>query len=123
MLREYGLDNIYVTTQNDTVYALLSDRALADPDDLIAQWKDERTRQWNDVYAGEMLAQVRSVAKGLMALGAKPGLWYRPLRAWDELPEEQRLIADRNYLDPTVPAVGGNKGESKKITLPYCHPY
>ncbi len=73
MLREYGLDNIYVTTQNDTVYALLSDRALADPDDLIAQWKDERTRQWNDVYAGEMLAQVRSVAKGLMALGAKPG--------------------------------------------------
>ena len=63
MLREYGLDNIYVTTQNDTVYALLSDRALADPDDLIAQWKDERTRQWNDVYAGEMLAQVRSVAK------------------------------------------------------------
>ena len=45
MLREYGLDHIYVTTQNDTVYALLSDRALADPDDLIAQWKDERTRQ------------------------------------------------------------------------------
>ena len=41
----------------------------------------------------------------IAALGAKPGLWYRPLRAWDELPEEQRLIADRNYLDPTVPAV------------------
>ncbi|MDE5641821.1 MAG: long-chain fatty acid--CoA ligase, partial [Bifidobacterium castoris] len=73
MLREYGLDNIYVTTQKDTVYALLSDRAIAEPDDLIAQWKDERTRQWNDVMAGEMLAQVRSVAKGLMALGAKQG--------------------------------------------------
>ena len=41
----------------------------------------------------------------IAALGAKPGLWYRPLRAWDELPEEQRLIADRNYLDPTVLAV------------------
>jgi len=41
----------------------------------------------------------------IAALGAKPGLWYRPLRAWDELPEEQRLIADRDYLDPTVPAV------------------
>ena len=41
----------------------------------------------------------------IAALGAKPGLWYRPLRAWDELPEEQRLIADRSYLDPTVPAV------------------
>lgn len=73
MLREYGLDNIYVTTQNDTVYALLSDRALADPDDLIAQWKDERTRQWNDVYAGEMLAQVRSVAKGSWRLARSRG--------------------------------------------------
>lgn len=73
MLREYGLDNIYVTTQGDTVYSLLSKRAIADPDDLIAQWKDERTRQWNDVMAGEMLAQVRSVAKGLMALGARQG--------------------------------------------------
>ena len=41
----------------------------------------------------------------IAALGAKPGLWYRPLRAWDELPEEQRLLANRDYLDPTVPAV------------------
>ena len=43
--------------------------------------------------------------RAIAALGAKPGLWYRPLRAWDELPEEQRLVADRNYLDPTVPSV------------------
>ena len=41
----------------------------------------------------------------IAALGAKPGLWYRPLRAWDELPEEQRLLANRDYLDPTVPEV------------------
>ena len=41
----------------------------------------------------------------IAALGAKPGLWYRPLRAWDELPEDQRLTANRKYLDPTVPAV------------------
>ena len=41
----------------------------------------------------------------IAALGAKPGLWYRPLRAWDELPDEQRLQADRDYLDPSVPAV------------------
>ncbi|KFI62924.1 long-chain-fatty acid CoA ligase [Bifidobacterium cuniculi] len=73
MLREYGVDNIYATTQDDTIYSLLSRRALADPGDLIAQWKDERTRQWNDVMAGEMLAQVRSVAKGLMALGVRQG--------------------------------------------------
>ena len=43
--------------------------------------------------------------RAIAALGAKPGLWYRPLRAWDELPEEQRLMADRDYLDPTVPSV------------------
>lgn len=73
MLREYGLDNIYVTTQKDTVYSLLADRAQADPDDLIAQWKDERTRQFNDVLAGEMLDQVRQVAKGMMAIGVKQG--------------------------------------------------
>ena len=41
----------------------------------------------------------------IAALGAKPGLWYRPLRAWDELPDGQRLTANRKYLDPTVPAV------------------
>ena len=41
----------------------------------------------------------------IAALGAKPGLWYRPLRAWDGLPEEQRLPANRDYLDPTVPEV------------------
>lgn len=39
------------------------------------------------------------------AIGAKPGLWYRPLRAWDELPDDMRLLANRDYLDPTVPAV------------------
>ena len=43
--------------------------------------------------------------RAIVALGAKPGLWYRPLRAWDELPEEQRLVSDRDYLDPTVPSV------------------
>lgn len=43
------------------------------PDELIAQFKDPQTNQWVDVMAGEMLAQVRSVAKGLMAIGARPG--------------------------------------------------
>ena len=73
MLREYGLDNKYVTTDDDTVYQLLSKRALERPDELIAQFKDPQTNQWVDVMAGEMLAQVRSVAKGLMAIGARPG--------------------------------------------------
>ena len=41
----------------------------------------------------------------IAALGAKPGLWYRPLRAWDGLSEDQRLLANCDYLDPAVPAV------------------
>jgi alpha-galactosidase len=41
----------------------------------------------------------------IVALGAKPGLWYRPLRGWDGLPEEERLVSDRRFLDPTVPSV------------------
>lgn len=57
MLREYGLDNKYVTTDDDTVYQLLSKRALERPDELIAQFKDPQTNQWVDVMAGEMLAQ------------------------------------------------------------------
>ena len=73
MLREYGLDNKYVTTDDDTVYQLLSKRALERPDELIAQFKDPQTNQWVDVMAGEMLAQVRSVAKGLMAIGGASG--------------------------------------------------
>ena len=47
MLREYGLDNKYVTTDDDTVYQLLSKRALERPDELIAQFKDPQTNQWS----------------------------------------------------------------------------
>ncbi|OZG69098.1 AMP-dependent synthetase/ligase [Bifidobacterium eulemuris] len=73
MLREYISDPRYVTTEEDTIFALLANRAGADPDDLIAQWQDEETRRWRDVTAGQMLERVRAVAKGLMGLGAKPG--------------------------------------------------
>ncbi|OZG59921.1 AMP-binding protein [Bifidobacterium lemurum] len=73
MLREYISDPRYITTEEDTIFALLANRAEADPDDLIAQWQDGETRQWRDVTAGQMLSRVRAVAKGLMGLGAKPG--------------------------------------------------
>lgn len=73
MLREYISDPGYVTTEDDTIFSLLADRAHDDPDDLIAQWQDDETRQWHDVTAGQMLARVREIAKGLMALGVVPG--------------------------------------------------
>ena len=66
MLREFVPEPAYSTTDDDTVYALLSRRAQKNPDDLIAQWQDDETRQWHDVTAGQMLARVRAVAKGLI---------------------------------------------------------
>lgn len=44
-------------------------------------------------------------ARRMAALGAKPGLWYRPFRAWEEMPREWKLVEDDRYVDPTVPAV------------------
>ncbi len=73
MLREFIPEPAYSTTDEDTVYALLSRRAERNPDDLIAQWQDDKSRHWHDVTAGEMLERVRSVARGLMGLGVKAG--------------------------------------------------
>lgn len=72
MLREYGLESVYRTTDEDTVYSLLRKRAQANPDDLIAQRQDE-ARQWVDISAGTMLHDVRECAKGLMSLGIGKG--------------------------------------------------
>jgi len=73
MLREFIPEPAYSTTDEDTVYALLARRAENDPEDLIAQWQDEGSRQWHDVTAGQMLNRVKEVAKGLLGLGVKAG--------------------------------------------------
>ena len=46
-----------------------------------------------------------TLAKRVKALNAKPGLWYRPLYAWAEVPETWRLKQARDFMDPTVPEV------------------
>ena len=43
------------------------------------------------------------LAAKIVELGAKPGLWYRPLHAWDDTPEGQRLLDDPRHIDPSVP--------------------
>ena len=52
-------------------------------------------------FGMEMGAFCRRIAE----LGAKPGLWYRPLRAWPESPVEWRLLDNDRYFDPSVPEV------------------
>lgn len=73
MLREYISDPEYVTQDDDTIFSLLQRRANNAPDDEIAEWQDSDVRVWRHATAAEMLAHVRAVAKGLMALGARPG--------------------------------------------------
>lgn len=73
MLREFKLDPVTFTTDEDTIFSLLKHRQEREPDGVVAQWKDERTHQWHDVTASQMLSQVRSVAKGLMGLGVRSG--------------------------------------------------
>jgi alpha-galactosidase len=48
---------------------------------------------------------METFAKRVKALNAKPGLWYRPLFAWAEVPEAWRLKKARDFMDPTVPEV------------------
>ena len=72
MLREFAVDPIHETTEEDTIYALLARRAERDAEGVVAQWQDE-SRQWHDVTAAQMLERVRAVAKGMMALGVRPG--------------------------------------------------
>ena len=73
MLREYISDPEYVTQDDDTIFSLLQRRADSAPDDEIAEWQDGDGRTWHHATAAEMLARVRAVAKGLMALGVRPG--------------------------------------------------
>ncbi|OTA27609.1 long-chain fatty acid--CoA ligase [Alloscardovia macacae] len=69
MLREYSTDIIYTTTDEDTVFKLLSDRVAREPQSVIAQALRGPRRQWVDITAQEMMASVRKVAKGLLAMG------------------------------------------------------
>ena len=73
MLREFAVEVIHPTNDGDTIYSLLANRAMRDPQGVIAQWQDDDTRQWHDVTASEMLLKVRATAKGLIALGVERG--------------------------------------------------
>ena len=59
---------------------------------------------WDE--AGERFGmKMKPFADAVAALGAKPGLWYRPYRAWDGVPEEMRLKAQPIYFDPSAKGV------------------
>lgn len=81
MLRDYTTDIIYTTTDDDTIYSLLADREKSEPQSVVAQALRGPKRQWTDITAEQMLADVRITAKGLMGLGIAKGdtvLIYSP---------------------------------------------
>lgn len=59
---------------------------------------------WDRASANFGMAMPEFAAR-VAALGAKPGLWYRPLRAWDEVAAEERLKTDDRFFDPSVASV------------------
>ena len=49
--------------------------------------------------------KMKPFAEAVASLGAKPGLWYRPYRAWDEAPAELKLRSRPMYFDPSAKGV------------------
>lgn len=48
---------------------------------------------------------MKEFTAAVAALGAKPGLWYRPFRAWDGTPDSELVENDRRFFDPTLPSM------------------
>lgn len=114
----YGFNDWYCTYGHDTASGFLdnvaklvalapatNNRPFAVVDDgweLTAgdmnPWSGVNTNFSRTITMPELAAAVR-------ALGARPGLWFRPLLANESQPASWRLSRDPHYLDPTVPEV------------------
>ena len=73
MLREYSVVMTQPTTERDTIYSLLARRAAKEPYGVIAEFREPTTHRWITMSAKDMLERVHRVAKGLTALGVRPG--------------------------------------------------
>ena len=117
----YGFNDWYCTYGHDTADKFLTNvayvvslspkggnRPFAVVDDGW-QWKGingESPGLWNQVKpAFSKTLTMPEFAKHIRALGARPGLWYRPLLANADQPQSWRLQRDSSILDPTVPEV------------------
>ena len=48
---------------------------------------------------------MKEFVERVAALGAKPGLWYRPYRAWKEAPDSLKMAGNPLSFDPTAPGL------------------
>lgn len=117
----YGFNDWYCTYGHDTAAKFLTNaefvaklsggnanRPFAVMDDGW-QWKGDHGENpglWNRVnpsFSGTMT--MPEIAGAVRHLGARPGLWFRPLLANADQPQSWRLQRDPVILDPTVPQV------------------
>lgn len=72
-------------------------------------WQPERGRDkagvgtWN--HGNEKFGDMQKLAGEIRTIGARPGVWTRPLQAMKDAPDSWRLPRDMNFLDPSVPEV------------------
>jgi alpha-galactosidase len=117
----YGFNDWYCTYGHDTAAMFLTNvefiaelskgngnRPFAVVDDGW-QWKGEDGQSpglWNRVNpAFSSTMTMSEFAGAVRRLGARPGLWFRPLIANANQPQNWRLQRDPAILDPTVPQV------------------
>ena len=102
----YGDNSAQTILTSARLVAELSEGLKARPFMVVDDgWSLHRTAgPWlpNDKF-GDMAA----LAEKIKALGVRPGLWFRPLRTeGEDVPDEELILRrERDYLDPTVPAV------------------
>jgi alpha-galactosidase len=56
-------------------------------------------------HGNEKFPDMAALASSIGRVGARPGIWIRPLQAPADAPDGWRLTRDRDALDPTVPDV------------------
>ena len=72
-------------------------------------WQPERGQAKSGVgtwdRGNEKFPDMPGLAGEIRRIGARPGIWIRPLLAPSDAPDTWRLPRERNILDPTVPDV------------------
>jgi len=115
----YGTNDWYWAYGNNSAASVVADaqhvvdlspagenRPLAVIDD---GWQPERSAQhplagtWD--RGNEKFPDLPGLAAQVRAIGARPGIWIRPLLAPADAPDTWRLPRERSVLDPTVPEV------------------
>ena len=115
----YGSNDWYWAYGKNSAETILADaRTIVDLSPAIANrpfaviddgWQQERGQAKSGVgtwdRGNEKFPDMPGLAGNIRKIGARPGIWIRPLLAATDTPASHRLARDRAILDPTVPEV------------------